>query len=158
MLPDKRSDIACPAGERTTGPHTSSKGPLGSESLQVHGPPETGAFDRQRNRECVLEPTARREDSTEKGSRWSRYDPLYSVGLYSRTGTHGGGLLWGKSIGPWRVGQAGGSGTTERCPLVVLVYSSGGNLRFSACVAGPGIGGVGKYCAPVTSGPRASCE
>ena len=26
---------------------------------------------------------------------------------------------------------------TEKCPLVVLVYPSGDNLRFSACVAGP---------------------
>jgi len=93
MLLDEWPDIACPAGERTTGPHTFSGRPLGFASFKLHGLPETGAFDRQPDPECVLEPTPRREDSTEKGSRLLVYNPLYSVGLYSRAGTHGGRLL-----------------------------------------------------------------
>jgi len=158
MLLDEWPDIACPSGGRTTGPHTFSERPLGFASLKAHGHPETGPFDRQPGPECVLEPTARCEDPTQKESRGLMYNPLDSVGLYSRAGTHGGISLWGKSIGPWRVGQAGGSGTTERCPPVALVCPSGGDVLFSACVTGPGIRAVGKYCAPATSGRLASCE
>ena len=80
-------------------------------------------------------------------------EPPYSMGPYSSSGMHGGRKLLHHSrvisIGCWGVGQAGGSGTTEREPLVSLVYSSGENGLFSASVAnGPGIGLV---CAPVTS-------
>jgi len=69
MLLDDWPDISCPAGRRMTGPHTFSESPLGFASFKLHGLPEIGAFDSQPDPECVLEPTARREDSTEKGSR-----------------------------------------------------------------------------------------
>ena len=163
MPPDEWHDIACPAGGCTIGILTSSEGPVGFASPKAHGCLGTRPFDSPPDPGCVLdsEPTACWADSTEKGPRSFTYNPLYLMSLYSGAGSHDGKLLldsWAKSIGPWGVGQVGGPGTTERDPVVAVVQSSGGGLRFSACIAAPGIRAMGKYCAPVTNGPPASCE
>jgi len=119
MRPDEWPDANCPAGGHTTGAHTSSERPLGFASSKEYGRSEAiGPFDRSPDPRCVLGPTAYQADSTEEGPRWLMYGPLCSTGLYSRAGTRGGKLLldsWGKSIGPGRVGQAGGLGTTAPC-------------------------------------------
>ena len=164
MPPDEWQGIACPAGGPSIGTHTSSEGPLGYASPKAHGCLGTRPFDRPPEPGCVLESeqTACWADSTERGLKSFTYNPLYPMSLYSGAGSHDRKLLldsWAKSIGPaWGVGQVGGPGTTERDPVVAIVQSSGSNLRETACIAAPGIRAVGKYCAPGTSGPPASCE
>ena len=124
MPPDESQGIACPVGGRTIGTNTSSEGLLEFASPKAHGHSGTAPCDRPPDPGCVPEPTACRADSIKKGSRSLTYNPLYSVSLYSRAGSQGEKLFlhsWPKSIGPWGVGQVGGSGTTERGPLVALV-------------------------------------
>ena len=139
------------------------EGPIVFASLKSRNSSESRPFDKPPDPGCVPEPTARWADSTEKGPRWSMYNPRCSMGLYSSSGIPGGRKVLHDSraisMGHWRVGQAGGSRTSVRGPLVVLECSLGGNGLFSACVAnGPGIGLVRKSCAPVMSGPPAPCE
>ena len=167
MPPDGWQEVACPAmgGGRANGTHVSSQGPIVFASVKPCGSLEPGACNRPPDPGCVSEPTAcGGADSTRTGPRRSIYDQRYSMGPYSTSGMHGGRKLLHDpraiSIGRRRVGQSGGSGTSERNPLVTLVYSSGENGLLSGCVAnGPGIGLFGIHCAPgATSGPPVSCE
>ena len=67
--PDEWQVIACPAGGRTIGTHTSLEGPLGFASQKAHGCSGIWPFDRSPDPGRVQEPAACWADSTEKGPR-----------------------------------------------------------------------------------------